>query len=207
MAIKVEDAILGIRSRLGDTDYKNRRYNEAEIIDAINSSLAYLSEELLCFRREWIFDTKENIQKYELPHDFLRLIFLSINDTKIEDIRSEEIAYNNKDALSFPFAVITMQTIELFLGKKIEANQRVYLRYNHYETISNKEETIPLPNSAKEALIYGALALLYENPIKRDGLNISNRYLMLRDNAIKSVKNRLFANKNSKSIRVNYIKV
>ncbi len=205
--VKVGDVVLAIRSKLGDMSSEKQRYSDPEIIDAVNSSLAHMSEELLCFRRTWLIPYKNNMNRYELPSDFLRLISVRYNEALICDIESMEHREQDSYATSGMSAALDGQTIHLFNIPETENVDIIKLYYNHYETVSDDRETLPLPNSAKEAIVYYALGLMYENNVSSKGIEKSNRYKQLYAIEMPKLASRMRHNVQSKNIRSRHVKV
>lgn len=205
--VKIADVVLGIRSRLGDTDVAAQEYSDAEIIDAVNSALAHISEELLCFSRVWLIPTKDGVGRYELPGDFLRLISVNYECSLIKDVQSLESRMNSDVMDSKPSVSLDMQTIHLFPAESIKKDDVVELYYHYFETVSDERESVGLPNNAKEAIIYYALGLLFENPVQSDGEKKANRAKQLFAVEMQRVTSRVRANAQSKKIRTAYQKV
>ena len=204
--VKVTDLILGIRARLGDTDITRQTYSDMEIIDAINSSLSHISEDLLCFSKTWTIPTIAGVNRYVLPMDFLRFISIRFNTTLIKNIISIEQQAKQEYPTTTLTASFDNQTLFIY-GTEIKANDEIELYYNYFETISNKDEILIIPNNTKEVLVYYALSVLYENPVKKNGLSYSNRYRKLYDTEIIKLSSRLSKNRQSKNITTSYIKV
>lgn len=205
--VKIADVVLGIRSRLGDTDVHNQDYSDAEIIDAVNSALAHLSEDLLCFSRTWLIPTKEGIGRYELPSDFLRLISVKFKGATITKVESMEARSNRKYHCTAPSVSLDMQTIHLFPSEGIKEGERVELYYHYFETINDESDSVSLPNNAKESMVYYALALLMENPVQSDGVQQANRYRQLYEVEKQKLASRVRKNAQSKHIRTSYQRV
>jgi hypothetical protein len=202
--ITVAEIVLSARTKLGDTDIEKYRYSDVEIIDAINDALAVMSEDLLCFSRTWVVECKKCVNRYLLPADFLRPISLLFNKKLITNIESMESRINNKTTRSG--VAYDNQTIHLFLGE-IKASDEIEFYYNYFETVSNIEEAINLPNNAKEIIVYYVLHLLYQNPIKKDGLKRSEYYLAMYERKKIPFRSRLRKNTQSKHIRSGFKKV
>jgi len=207
MAVKINDIVLGIRSRLGDVDANDRDYNDPEIIDAINSALAHLSEDLLCFRRTWLIPCVDGVGRYELPSDFLRLISVNFKGMLITDVESMESRSNQRWYDTRPSVSLDLQTIHLFPYESIRSDDEIELYYQYYETINDSTDTVALPNSAKEAMIYYALGLLFENNVSSKGIEKSNRYKKLYVLESKKLVSRVQMNAQSQKIRSTYVKV
>jgi len=205
--VKVGDVVLAIRSKLGDMSSEKRRYSDAEIIDAINSSLAHMSEALLCFRRTWLIPYQNNVNRYELPGDFLKLISVRYNDALVCDIESMEHREQDSYMTSGMSAALDGQTIHLFNMPQTDKTDVIKLYYNYYETVSDSRETLALPNTAKEPIIYYALGLMYENNISSKGIEKSNRYKQLYAIEMPKLASRMHHNVQSKNIRSRHVKV
>jgi len=207
--IKVADIILASRSRLGDIDYKNLRFSDAEIIDAINSALAHLSEELLCFAKIWVIPCKDGVNRYELPDDYLRLISVNFNGEIItkERIISLEKRKNSNFFLHSKVGVgLDMQTIHIF-NTKIKSSDEIEIYYNYYETIDNKDDDIKFPLIGKEAIVYFVLSLLYQSPVRVNGLDRANYYRSLYEIELKKLRSRVNKDRQSRFILSDYIRV
>jgi len=206
--VKIADVILGLRSRLGDTDVSNRRYSDPEMIDAVNSALAHLSEELLCFRRTWRVPCADGVGRYELPEDFLRPISVNYNDALITDVESMEHRMN-RNGLNDPGVSYDLQTLHVFPSANVKEGDVIEFYYNYFETVNDGRDTVALPNNAKEAVICYALHLLYQNPILKlsDRVKLSTHYLQLYEVAVGPLKSRVRMNAQSKNMRSNFVKV
>jgi len=205
MAILVSDLILSVRSRLTDEDRLKYKYPEAEVIDALNSALAHLSEALLCFTRTWVIPCKKGIGRYELPEDFLRLISVSYQGKVITDVQSMESRMNDP----YPSAGVSLdlQTIHFFPGVEIKEKENISLYYHYYETISDKSEMISLPKIAKETIVFYMLFLLFQRNVSSKGIEKSNYYLRLYERELQSFRSRVRKNQQSKHICTDYIRV
>ena len=186
---------------------EKQRYSDAEIIDAVNSSLAHMSEELLCFRRTWLIPYKNNVNRYELPSDFLKLISVRYNDALVCDIESMEHREQDNYVTSGMSAALDGQTIHLFNMPQTDKTDVIKLYYNYYETVSDSRETLALPNTAKEPIVYYALGLIYENNVSSKGIEKSNRYKQLYMVEMPKLASRMRHNVQSKNIRSRHVKV
>ena len=204
MAVKIGDVILGLRSRLGDVDASNYKYADTELIDAINSSLAHLSEELLCFSRTWLLPAKENIHRYKLPEDFLRPISVSYECEIINRVLSMESRSSDNEIPCLPNVSYDMQTLHLYPSAKLENGKNIELYYHYYETINDKTDKVGLPNIAKECIIYYALSLLFENNITSRGIEKANRARKLYELELEKLRSRERKNQQSKNITSKY---
>jgi len=207
VAVNIVEVVLGIRSRLGDTDVTSRDYSDPEIIDAVNSALAHLSEDLLCFRRIWRVPCVAGVGRYELPSDFLRFISVNYNGTLITEVESMEHRVNRSYTYPRQSVSLDLQTLHLFPAESIKSGDVIELYYNYFETIGDDRDTIALPNNAKEAMIYFALGLLFENNISAKGMEKSNRYKKLYEMEVQKLASRVQMNAQSKNIRTRYRKV
>lgn len=205
--VKIGDVILGLKSRLGDTDSASPRYSDPEIIDAVNSALSHLSEELLCFRRTWFVPCADGVGRYELPGDFLRLISVKYKDEIITDIESMEHRMTRRDGTADFGVSLDMQTVHIFPAENIEKEDVIELYYHYFETVSDTRDTVSLPNSAKEAIVFYVLYLLYQNPIKKDGLKISAQYFQNYQMSLRALRSRVRMNAQSKNMQTAYRKV
>ena len=205
--VKIGDVVLGIRSRLGDTDVAKQHYSDPEIIDAVNSALSHLSEELLCFRRTWLVPCLDGVGRYELPGDFLRLISVNYKGTLITEVESMEHRMNREDGAGTPGVSLDLQTIHLFPSENIKTGDVIELYYQYYETVNDDRDDIALPNVAKEAIVFFALSLLYQNPVKKAGIEKSNYYRRMYEVELQNLRSRVRMNAQSKKIRTPYIKV
>ena len=211
MSVKVADVILAIRSRLGDEDSTSYRYVEPEIIDAVNSALAHLSEELLCFSRTWIIPCLDKVNRYELPSDFLRPISVNYNGVLAKDILSMEVFMSNDrfslDTIPNKTVAYDMQTLHLLSFSNIKKGDLLELYYHCYENIDNSNDTVGLPALAKEALVYFALHLLFQKPVASKGLEKSNYYFGLYERELFKLRSRVRKNQQSKNIRSSFTRV
>ena len=201
--IVVSSLLLSIRSKLGDTDITSQRYSDAEIIDSINDALAVLSEELLCFSRTWSISCKDCVTRYALPADFLKPISLKFNSKEILNIVSVESQAQNNCTFT---ASYDLQTVHLYLPE-IKEKDKIELYYNYSETVSTKDESIPLPNNAKEIIVNYVLHLLYQNPIKKDGLQRSSYFYNLYEKKLITFRSRVKMNAQSKNIKTTFTRV
>ena len=206
MAVRVSALLLGIRSRLGDTDPAQYRYSDPEIIDAVNDALAHLSEELLCFSKTWILPTREGVGVYPLPEDHLETVSVRYNGEVIHKRDMLSMAYRETKGIDTGVSV-DLQTVRLYPESQVKDGQRISMYYHYTETINDKSDTIALPGTAKLPIIYFALGILYENPIKKDGASHSNRAQTLFEKYLIPLRSRLRKNAQSGQIRSRHTKV
>ena len=198
--IKVGSLFLGIQSRLGDVDPKKRHYNDTEIIEAINSALAHVSEELLCFSRTWLIPCIDGVNRYKLPSDVLRPISANYNKKHIENVVSMEALAKPSSCACGVTVAYDLQTLHLFNVPLVKKSDVIELYYNYTESINDKTDTIDLPSTAKESLIYYALGLLFENNVSSRGIEKSNRFKQLYELELAKVRSRVRKNQQSKHI-------
>jgi len=204
--IRIADLILGIRMRLGDNRPERQKYSDPEILDAINSALAHLSEELLAFARVWVIPMRSGVGRYELPGDFLRLISVDYQGVTIPDHEVTSLEYRARHGVTGGVS-LDMQTIHFFPADTIKDGEKAEIYYHYYETIDAEDETIALPHIAKEAIVFYALSVLYQNPVMQDGLNRSDYYRTHFDAELVALRSRVRKNQQSRSIRSRHIKV
>jgi len=201
--VRIEDVFLSIRSRLGDTDIKEYRYSDEELLGSINDALADISERTLAFRKTWLIDTKGEIERYLLPNDFLRLIAFMLDDKVITDITSKESSDNGMTQKS----LVSFDAQSFYLERTYKKDARVKIDYNYYERVEGKKDNLPISNGFKEPIVLYALHILFQSPNRENGLSFSRTYKELyKDsliNAIEVVRNTI----NSKNIHSKFLKV
>ena len=203
--IEVQDLILGVRQRLGDTNDAKYHYAPEEIIDAINTALEDISDATLCFTRTWLIPCVDGVHRYRLPADFLRPISVDFNGVHVDTVQSMESRKKEIYTVSGVSVSYDMQTLHLYPATGIKKEHTIELYYNNHENINDKTDTIGLPATAKLAIIYHVLGELFDNPVRKNGTEKSNRFRKLYLDRLAKLKNRLSSNKQSKRTRSPYV--
>lgn len=206
--MQVYEILLAIRSRLNDTDIKNYRWSDGELIDMINSSLANLSKELLMFSYTEIYTIKNGENRYRLPHNCMRVISVNIENNPAI-IKSFDWMSHHKHTIDDDNYYVCMDEKSFFLYPKelLKDGMKVEVNYNFIEQINLKTDEIPISLVAKNALLFYAMHLAYQINTSDKNTGKSTHYLNLYDKEVLSLRELYYKNRHSKGLRSPFIKV
>lgn len=197
--INASSLILSIRQRLNDNDKERYKYQDTEIIDAINLGLQKISNDLLYFNRTWKIKCKEDQERYTLPEDFLKPIRVLLNGKKIFSVKSQK-SDDTQNAIVFDDI-----SIRLYVPHK--DGDILDVEYNYIEQIDTQKSTIVCSLLLSNALVYYALSILFQNPNKKDGLQRSDFFMRKYDQEIRSIKDTIRSTRQTQNIKTEYKKV
>ncbi len=194
--IKASALILSIRQKLNDNDPDNYKYFNPEIIDAINSGLKNISNDLLYFSRVWKIKCKEDQERYDLPEDFLKPIRVLLNGKKIFSVKSQK----SDDTLN----AIVFDDISIRLYVAHKDDDVLDIEYNYIEQIDTTESDIFCSLLLYDAIIYYALSILFQNPIKKDGLERGDYFLSKYNREVNNIKDTIRSNRQTQNIKTKF---
>ena len=207
--VLVSDLILGIRSRLGDTDaQKGYRWTDEELLDYINSSLAQISIQLLIFTDKEEIVLTQDTNRYELPPEMVKVISVNINsDPAI--IKSFEWLENNKNILDTNKIYVCMdeESIYIYPIENIKVDEKLEIGYKYILQAKDVDDNLNVSVLVKDAIIFYALHLAYQINTSEKNVAKSDKFLKLFDKQTMTIKSTFYANKHSKRIRSKYKRV
>lgn len=237
MRMIVNDIILSVRQRLGDTKDK-KRWSDEELIDSINAALSAITMAVNPFTSEWAIRLVDGQSRYELPPYFYRLINVKFNDKIIpeEHIKGYEWLQKNLGCLGrqrivsadlhhFYIYPSVFNEKRVALEKEIEVTTNIheqrklraeleavpydkaFLTYNYEEQVAYIKDVINLPERFSAAIVFYVMHLAHQTPVLESAENKSMHYLNLYQNQIKKLSEQVYANKHSRKIRSLHIKV
>lgn len=204
--INASEIILAVRSRLNDVDSAKYRWSDEEIIDYINISLADLSRELECFTHKEFFYIKENENRYELPHNNLRVLAVTINSKPIT-IKGYEYIVKNRENISDLCVYFDEQSLFLYPIEKVEVGKKIEVDYKYIAQIEKKDDDIKISKLAKKAILFHTLHLAFQINTSEKNSGKSTHYLNLYDKEMMTLRFSIFKNKHSKDIKQKFIRV
>lgn len=146
--IQVNELLVACRSRLGDIEPKKYRWSDEELIDYINMSISSISIELQPFTHTHFFYVKKNEDRYILPHNFTRILSITLDDKPL-NIVGYEYFVQNKININELSASFDEQSVFLYPIARFKENQKIEISYKYIEEVSTKEDKIKLSTAAK----------------------------------------------------------
>ncbi len=200
----VNDILLSVREKIGDKDRTNYRWSDEELIDAINSSLCDITQEINPWDDgEWIIPLQEGQNRYELPPYFHKLKFVKINKNIID--KSCIVGYDTFIKSGESSHVVSI-SINNFHIKPVKKDDVVVVYYDRQEQIAYIKDKINLPDSYKDAIVFYVCHLLNQSPVRKDGDQKSITYLNLYEKKIAKLRESAWHNKHSKVIRSTHVR-
>ncbi|CRF50118.1 hypothetical protein HHE03_18220 [Helicobacter heilmannii] len=148
----VNSALNVIRSRLKDQNYRDLRFSDAEILDAINTIAAQLIVEFKLNKAQQTRQIGPNNRFIQCPY------LLCVLEAKFNNA----ILYNRTDLDNATEVSLLVQGSRL--GVSPASMGTLSVVYCAYEPLSDVAEFLPLPPIASQAVVYGVLSLLLEIP-------------------------------------------
>lgn len=203
--IAVNDIILKLRSRLGDTDPAKEKWSDTELIDNINSALVQLSVSMLYSFKTQKYLIQEGKNRYELPQNMVRAVAVTIDDERVK-IKSFESIQNNKADVESQSFTICMDEISFFLYPLalFKDDMVLVFDYNYIQQINGIEETIDMPVMLSDAILFYAMHMSLQVNTSEKNVNKSAHYLNLYDRQVEMMSNTIYRNKHSKRLTSRY---
>lgn len=198
--IQVNELLVACRSRLGDIEPKKYRWSDEELIDYINMSISSISIELQPFTHTHFFYVKKNEDRYILPHNFTRILSITLDDKPL-NIVGYEYFVQNKININELSASFDEQSVFLYPIARFKENQKIEISYKYIEEVSTKEDKIKLSTAAKKALLFHTLHLAYQINTSERNIGKTAQYLSLYQEEMIRIKPTFYTHKHSKKIR------
>lgn len=155
----VNSALNVIRSRLKDQNYRDLRFSDAEILDAINTIAAQLIVEFKLNKAQQTRQIGPNNRFIHCPH------LLCVLEAKFNN----SILFSRTDLDNAKEFSLLVQGDKLSVSPLASGTLNVI--YCAYEPLSDVAEFLPLPSIASQAVVYGTLSLLLEIPTDEQNFN------------------------------------
>jgi len=201
----VYDLLLPIRAKLKDEAKK--KWQNGEIIDAINEAIRVVSGELLEHKKRISIASISGISDYSLPLDFISSISVKGEDGRYE-IKSfdwmddhEEILEKDKRYVVFTDDSLTLYPAPAFSGTDIR------LSYNYFTPVQREKDVVHVRQTAKLALIYYAVHLCHQVPTSKDSRSKSKDFLDLYTIALEDEKRRRRKHRNGGRLKTTYNRI
>ncbi len=205
----ISELLLPIRSKLNDKEQTKYRWSDNELIDNINAGIANVSKDLLIFSDSKIVPYENGVIQYPLPQNMLKIASISIEQT-VAQVKSYDWIANNKHKMSKMSALYVCfdyESFYLYADKTIKDGTNIDIKYYYIPQVSTPQCEIAMPIILKDAIVFYAMHLAHQTPVKEKNDQISMRWLELYEKEIAKHKPMFYSNKQSKSIRSKYRKV
>lgn len=192
-----EDILLKLRSRLKDEDYSDLRFSDEELIDSLNTAIAYLIGTLE-------FNLKTHIQRLDSHTHSLHLPYLLKIKTAFFNNTLLHTRTNLERADNEPLSLLVKNNhISVTPFKEGELR----LVYNEFIPLSAPNDEIPLPFITASFLLYATLCNILEIHTQDENYNKIHFFLSMKrqeENNIIAYLNRIYAQESlrSKVVRV-----
>lgn len=206
--IAVSDIILKMRSRLGDNDPLKYKWSDAELIDSINSALIQLSTHMLTSTRVRRYATTATNNRYELPHNMVKVIAITIENEPVI-IKSFEWIQNNKNILSHNVFYVCMdeQSFYLYPIELLKDAPEVEFSYNYIQHINDASENIDMTPLLSDAILFYAMHLSLQVNTSEKNAGKSMQYLNLFKDQVATLSGAIYKNKHSKKLTTRYKRI